>query len=259
MIILLHSSKTMKAPAAERTPRSPQLLDKARQLDAYLKTLKPEVLMRVMEVSPALAAKTQTLIADWHARPAGQSLALDSFVGDIYSGLQVSEFSPADRDYADKTLYILSGLYGVLRPCDGIRPYRLEMGYKLPDPVFASLYDFWGDSIAECLPKEDPIINLAAVEYSKTVTPFVDKSRIITPRFLTISPKTGQPAMVIVHTKIARGAFARWFIQNRVTEEKDLIKFSAIGYNYDAALSTPDAPTFICKEFGGKGLSMRLK
>jgi uncharacterized protein len=260
MIILLHSSKTMVPPASPAgSLTTPILLEKAARLDAYLKTLSAEQLARAMSLSPALAEKTHALIAAWTPGPEGLSAAVDTFKGDIYSGLQASELSAADRAYANESLFILSGLYGVLLPDDGICPYRLEMGYKLPDPHFASLYDFWGEDIASRLPEEGPIANLAADEYSRTVTRFVDPQRVITPRFLTVSPKTGKPAFVVVHAKIARGAFARWLITHKVRDPAQLEDFAEIGYRYEADLSQPAEPVFVCEEFGGKGLSVRLK
>jgi uncharacterized protein len=260
MIILLHSSKTMRQPSSGLVqPRPPQLLEKAQRLDTYLKTLSPAQLAKIMSISPALAQKTQELIAAWTSEPEEQSLAIDSFAGDIYSGLHANDLSPAERDYADQVLRILSGLYGILRPYDGIYPYRLEMGYKLPDPAFGSLYSFWGDAIAACLPGEGPIVNLAAAEYSQTVTRFVDAARIITPRFLTVSPKTGEPAFVVVHAKIARGAFARWLITSRIQDVSALPQFEDLGYRYTSDLSTAGSPAFVCETFQGKGLSIRLQ
>jgi len=237
----------------------PLLLDKAQRLDAYLKTLSPQQLAAAMKLSPALAEKTHALIAAWNADPEQQSPAIDSFIGDIYSGLHANDLPPKDRDYADETLRILSGLYGLIRPYDGIFPYRLEMGYKLPDPAFANLYTYWGESIAACLPVEGPIINLAAEEYSKTVTRFVDPARVIAPRFLTANPKTGKPEFVVVHAKIARGAFARWLITERIHFLDALTQFAEIGYHYAADLSQDGIPTFVCETFQGKGLSIRLE
>lgn len=260
MTILLHSSKTMRSPRPTAgTPQAPALLPQTTELAAYLQTLSPEALVRVMRISSALATKTHQVLADWTADPAHQSYAIDSFVGDIYSGLQASRLTPADRDFANEHLRILSGLYGILRPYDGISPYRLEMGYTLPDAPYANLYNFWGRSIAGTLPKEGLIVNLAAVEYSKTITPFVDQSRIITPKFLTVDPKTDEPTFVVVHAKIARGAFAHWMIVNRITGADALAAFNNIGYAYDAAQSTAAQPVFVCEEFGGRGLSMRLQ
>jgi uncharacterized protein len=260
MIILLHTSKTMRSsPLGDLPYRPPALLDKAEQLAAYLKTLSPGQLQKSMSLSPELARKTHTLVAEWTSDPESQSPAIDSFTGDIYSGLHANDLPKADRDYADQVLFILSGLYGVIRPYDGICPYRLEMGYKLPDPQFKNLYAYWGESITECLPKEGLIVNLAADEYTKTVTRYVDPQRIVAPRFLTVSPKTGKPAFVVVHAKIARGAFARWLITNRTHQLPDLVHFDEIGYSYDQSLSTPGEPAFVCQTFQGKGLSIRLQ
>ncbi len=237
----------------------PQLLGKAIELDGYLKTLSVGQLSKVMSISRVLAEKTHKLIALWSASPDAQRLAIDSFLGDIYSGLQVGGWSPQDREYANETLRILSGLYGIIRPLDGICPYRLEMGYRLPESPCPNLYNFWAADIAGTLPKDDIIINLAAVEYSKAVTPYLDPKRIVTPTFLTVSPKTNEPAFVVVHAKIARGAFARWLVINRVKELARLPEFNDLGYVYSNKLSSELLPVFVCKKFGGIGLSVRLK
>jgi uncharacterized protein len=185
--------------------------------------------------------------------------AAESFLGVIYSGLQIASFTAADRTYANAHLRILSGLYGILRPFDGICPYRLEMGYRLPAAKFANLYTYWGRSIADHLPAQGPIVNLAANEYSRAVLNFVEPARVVTPRFLTIDGK-GAPKFVAVHAKIARGAFARWLITERVPGSgDDLRAFADLGYDLDPATSTAREPTFVCTEFGGKGLSVRLQ
>jgi uncharacterized protein len=257
--ILIHSSKTMRSPARVTPVSTPLLLDKAVPLAKYIRSLREDQLQEVMGISKPLALKVLGMVAEWSTKPDQQSLAIDSFVGDIYSGLRASTLSKEDRDYAQQILRILSGLYGVLRPYDGVRHYRLEMGYKLPDQSFGNLYKYWGTSIAETMPKEGLIVNLSAVEYTKTVTPYIDPSRAVAPRFLTMNQKTGKPSQVIVHTKIARGAFARWLITSHITSPEELIGFKDLNYCYDAGLSAPSEPTFVCKTFGGIGLSMRLQ
>jgi cytoplasmic iron level regulating protein YaaA (DUF328/UPF0246 family) len=260
VIILMHSSKTMRPPTSGVEPGGvPVMLDRAEELVAFLRTLSPRRLAKIMNVSADLAAKTRDQYAGWSPEPDRQSPAAATFVGDIYSGLRVDSFTSADRAYADAHLRILSGLYGILRPFDGISPYRLEMGYRLPPGPYASLYRFWGASIAERLPASGRIVNLAANEYSRTVLPHVDPARVVTPRFLTRDPASKRPKFVVVHAKIARGAFARWLVTERVADTEDAIRrFADIGYRYDAALSDPGEPTFVCREFGGKGLSVRL-
>lgn len=259
MIILLHSSKTMKHPSAlGAVSRKPVLQDKAVELGGYLKQLSITELARVMHISAGLAAKTHDLMAAWNTKPDHQSVAIDSFVGDIYSGFRAGDMSQGDRDYADQVLRILSGLYGLLRPYDGICPYRLEMGYRLQSKKFADLYDYWGDSVAKLLPKTGLIINLSSVEYMRVVNPYVDPHRVVAPQFLTINPKDGKPTFTAVHAKIARGAFARWLVQEHAEDDTDLTLFTELGYAYDEQLSSPERPTFVCRNFGGIGLSIRL-
>jgi uncharacterized protein len=259
VIILLHSSKTMRPPAESFIATgTPALMDRVSVLGAYLKTLSPAAIEKCMAVSPKLAASTHDLLDSWSDQPDHARPAIDAFLGDIYSGLQVGDWTEADRLYAGEHLHILSGLYGILRPLDGIYPYRLEMGYRLPDKRFNNLYHYLGDSIAATLPDNEAIINLAAFEYSKTVTPFVEASRMITPSFLTRSPKTGEPTFVVVHAKIARGAFANWLIKERIDSIDRLSYYNDLGYRFDKALSSPTAPVFVCEQFGGLGLSVRL-
>lgn len=236
----------------------PLFIDKAHELSVMLKTLSPTTLKKMMHVSDSLAHKTQELLASWTDAPEKQRAAIDSFLGDIYSGLQVASLTDADRQYAQEHLRILSGMYGILRPLDGIYPYRLEMGYAMPDVGYKNLYAFWGDAIAKSLPAGEDIVDLSAFEYSKVITPYIDQTRLIRPQFLTISPKTHQSVFVVVHAKIARGAYAHWMIQNRIEDADKLNDFNKLGYVYDQGLSTPLQPTFVCQEFGGIGLSVRL-
>ncbi len=259
LTILLHSSKTMRPPNAKLTSyQKPMLLSDAAELAEYLQSLSSTKLQSAMQLSADMAEKTHSVISAWSIERSLQRPAIDAFLGDIYSGLQVQTFSEADRQYANEHLFILSGLYGVLHALDSIHPYRLEMGYKLPDEPYKNLYKFWGNQIAEQLPINTTIVNLSAVEYTKAVLPYVKDTRVVTPKFMTVSPKTGEPTFVTVHAKVARGAFARWIIQNKAEDESALQLFNDIGYKYEPKLSTPDVPVFVCKEFKGIGLSVRL-
>ncbi len=247
----------MRSPDLPAKPLgAPVLMQTAAKLAALYRVLSVQDIAKIMKVSEAKAAQVQEVLKGWSANPSQPIPAVDAFIGDIYSGLQVRGWTAADRDYAQKHLLILSGLYGGLRACDGIMPYRLEMGYKLPDG--GSLYKYWGDAIAQLLPSSTTsIINLSAVEYTKAVLPYTD-APVVAPKFLTVSPKTGEPTFVTVHAKVARGAFANWLITARVDNTDRLHEFTDLGYRYDAAASTPEQPIFVCKEFQGIGLSVRL-
>ena len=259
MLILLHTSKTMREDVAVHPPISkPALLVQANELTNHIRSLTTKQISNCMAVTPALAQKTHDTFMRWTTKPSGNS-AVDSFVGDIYSGLQTGNWTPEDATFAQDHLRILSGLYGILRPLDDIRLYRLEMGYKLPHMTSKNMYEFWNDRVANEIPESEPIINLTAVEYAKVLTPYIDTSRLITPAFMTISPKTGEPTFVTVHAKVARGAFANWLIKNRVTDTAKITDFNDLNYAYSPKLSTPEKPVFVCKTFGGLGLSVRLK
>ena len=260
MIILLHTSKTMREPAshADQALSTPVLLAQALELTRTLRELSILDIQTMMKISQKLAEETKDLITSWTDNVTVQRAAVDSFLGDIYSGLQAHTWSVEDREYAQEHLRILSGLYGILKPLDGIYPYRHEMGYKIPRAEYKSMYAFWGAKIADTLPDDEQIVNLTAVEYGKTVTKYVDADRIITPKFLTVSAKTGEPTFVTVHAKIARGAFARWLILHRIDAVDQLRTYSDLGYQFSESLSTALQPVYVCRKFEGLGLSVRL-
>lgn len=248
----------MRPPTDASLPyQKPALLDEAIELANYLASLSVENVQTCMRLSESKAAQTVDLLKDWSVAKTKQRPAIDAFLGDIYSGLQVQAFSDSDRDYANEHLLILSGLYGGLRALDSIYPYRLEMGYRLPDDRYTNLVRFWGTKIAELIPKNHTVINLSAVEYTNAVLPHIDNP-VITPKFLTISPKTGEPVFVTVHAKIARGAFAHWMITNRIEDVSELKNFNELGYECSGSLSKEHEPVFVCKTFKGLGLSVRL-
>lgn len=247
----------MRIPVESSKPlSSPLLLKDAQWLVRQYGMLDEMHLMKVMAVSAKKAADVQHMYKQWSTLSNKQIATIDAFVGDIYSGLQVQSWSDDDREYAHKHLLILSGLYGALRACDGVMPYRLEMGYKLPDG--SSLYAFWGDKIANVVDvKTTSIVNLSAVEYTKALLPYLNQ-QVITPKFLTLSPKTGEPVFVTVHAKIARGAFAKWLIAERIDDLAQLPLFTDLNYRYSKTLSAPEQPVFVAQTFGGIGLSVRL-
>lgn len=259
LTILIHSSKTMTNGArVHGAYQQPHLIQNANQLAHFMRSLSVSDIKSIMKLSDPMAIKTQTLFSQWNTQPDSQTPAIDAFLGDIYSGLQAHTFTEADREYANKHLYILSGLYGVLRALDCISPYRLEMGYKFPNTPYANLYSYWSDTIAGQLPQHTPIVNLSSDEYMKALLPHLQNTTVVSPRFLTLDASTNTPKFVVVHAKIARGAFTKWLIKNRISNIDDLKGFSDLDYKYDTSLSTSQQPVFVCKQFQGIGLSVRL-
>lgn len=145
-----------------------------------------------------------------------------------------------------------------MRALDSIYPYRLEMGYRFTQKPLDNLYKFWSEHLRHSIERDEQIVNLAAVEYTKVLLPYLDANHIITPRFLTRHPDTHEPKFVVVHAKIARGAFAHWLITRRIQDTSDIPEFKQLGYNYSNELSSKNEPVFICDVFDGIGLNVRL-
>ena len=229
------------------------MLDRAAELVDVMATKSPADLRSMMSISNDLAELNVERFQDWttpfdqsNARP-----AVLAFSGDVYLGMDVANrFTERDFTRAQKTIRILSGLYGVLRPLDLMQPYRLEMGSKVETDAGADLYSFWGDSITEQLnadlaesPGPAVLINLASNEYFGAVKPKQIEGRIVTPKFL--DEKNGDYKIISFFAKRARGTMAAWLVQERVDTIKGIVDFDGDGYRYDPARSTPDEPVFI--------------
>lgn len=253
--ILLHSSKTMVPTLSMSKLSVPYFQHEAKTLRRSIAGLNVAQIVECMHVSSSLA---QTVQAMYRSPLLTPSATIDIFRGDIYSGLRALDFTQTQKQFAQKHLVILSGLYGILKPYDGITPYRLEAAYRLPAEPYKNMYVFWGDRIAKRLPSSGPIINVTSVEYEKFVVPYVDTRRVITPRFLSIVKPGSAPKFVAVHAKIARGAFARWLILRGKDDVNGLEAFDDLGYEYDPVRSTSRQPVYVCRHFEGVGLSQRL-
>ncbi len=174
--------------------------------------------------------------------------AIFTFKGDTYVGLNAENFSKEDIDFAQQKLRILSGLYGLLRPLDGIQPYRLEMGTKIGINSKTDLYDFWTNSVTNKLNKEietgtKSLINLASEEYFKVIDESNLKLKIITPIFKSI--KNGELRTIGILSKRARGMMANFIIKNKLEDFQKLKEFSTDGYSFNEKLSSEDKLIFI--------------
>ena len=255
MITLLSPAKSLdyETRPATRKHSEPRLLDESLRLIDVLRELPASGVASLMGISDDLAALNAQRYADFAPpftmRNAKQAVL--AFDGDVYQGLDAPSFSERDFTEAQKTIRILSGLYGVLRPLDLMQPYRLEMGTRLSTSKGTTLYAWWGDRISQVLkddladsPGADVVVNLASDEYYKAVRPDVVDARIIAPRFEDTNAG-GKRSIVSFYAKRARGTMAGWLVRNRVRTASALTGFDEDGYRYDKASSTPDVPVFV--------------
>lgn len=255
MLIVVSPAKSLDFESQLVTDRhtEPRLTNRAAELVDVLASKTPDDLEALMSISPKLAETNFERFADWRSdvTPETGRAAVLAFAGDTYRGLEAGSFSTRDFTRAQKTLRILSGLYGVLRPLDLIQPYRLEMGTKLRTAAGDTLYDYWGGTVTEVLaddlaasPGAKALVNLASNEYFSAVDPDGLGGRVITPRFLDTTDD-GDTRVMGMFAKQARGAMARWMITERVDTLRALPNFDLLGYRHAPDLSDDDAPAFV--------------
>lgn len=256
MLIVVSPAKSLdyESKLATKKFSEPEMLDRSESLVSVMAAQSPDDISSLMHVSSALGELNFTRFQEWerpftteNARP-----ALLAFNGDVYTGMDAANsFSERDFTHAQKTLRILSGLYGVLRPLDLMQPYRLEMGTKLKTAQGNNLYDFWGTEIAENLnvaieesPGANVLVNLASNEYFGAVRTDALSAPIVAPVFLD-AKGSADYKIVSFFAKRARGVMSAWIIQNRISTRKALVDFEGMGYHYDAERSSNDRPVFI--------------
>lgn len=236
MKLLLNSTKTMNAsvpaPKGYRTTR-PAFADRAAELVAGLRSLPRARYRKELALSEKLAEEALADLHRWDEKGRPQTAALFAFTGLVYRYVAAAEWSPAVRKAADRDLLILSGLYGLLRPGDRITNYRLEMGSRWAPGRAKNLAHWWRDDLTAAvnrrLKKDEPILNLAAQEYVKALDPGLLKGRLLSPVFKERRPD-GSLKNAPVHAKMARGAMARWCLENGAREPADLLAFGELGW-----------------------------
>lgn len=237
MLCVISPAKRLRSAPAPQT--TPQFQAEAEALAGIAKGLSAADLGALMDISPNLAALNHARFADFAAQP--PQAAMYMFDGDTYAGLAATTLAKDALRWANGHLRILSGLYGLLRPMDAARPYRLEMGSRLQNPNGANLYAYWGGKIARAIndaaqdAQSAALVNCASTEYFSAVDVTALKLPVITPVFLETQDGNGR--VISFWAKRARGAMARYMCEHHITEPSDLRGFDAGGYKFDASHS----------------------
>ncbi len=251
MLVVVSPAKKLDWAERDMEMTAPAFQEDAVQLNAVARELSVAELMKLMHISEDLAKLNYDRFRAFEETPAADALrpAALAFAGDTYQGLEATSLDAEEMAWAQDHFRILSGLYGVLRPMDGMQPYRLEMGSKLKTARGKNLYDYWGSQIAEALNAQaeatssDILVNCASQEYFGVVDLKTLKPKVITPVFMEL--KNGTPKVVSFYAKRARGAMARHIIQHRLKDADALKDFDTGGYAYQPGLSEPDKPVFL--------------
>ena len=252
MQIILSPAKLMDFSDEMKEVKStrPLFPEKSKELIAVCRQLSEREIADEMTINAKMAREVYEYFQTYDLRSTPKQSAAIAYNGIAYKGLNAHDFSVKDFDFAQQHLNIISGLYGIVRPLDTIRPYRLEMQRKIVPPGYKTLYDFWEETVNEYLSKklrkgDKTIINVASKEYAKVVrrNMLPNGTKIIDIQFL--QQENDRLKQIVVHSKKARGLMSRFIIKNRLVDPEEVKGFDWEGYFFYPALSKEDSWVFV--------------
>jgi cytoplasmic iron level regulating protein YaaA (DUF328/UPF0246 family) len=250
MIALLSPAKTLDytRPLPALAPTAPRFADEAAFLAERAAKLSKRKLMELMHISEQLAALNVERYRDFADAP--ERPALFAFAGDVYTGFEAHSLDASAIGFAQDHVRILSGLYGLLRPLDAIRPYRLEMGTHWAPGRAKTLVKWWGSRVGDLLgddlaeQRSPDIINLASQEYWAAIAQATPAgTKVTTIEFMEDGPKGLR--FNSFAAKRARGMMARYICEHRLTDVAALKGFDSDGYAYDTSESDDERWRFV--------------
>ena len=246
MKIIISPAKKMNVDTDSLPVRDlPAFLDQTEELCRELQSKSPEELQKLWKCNDQIVALN---IERLRQRDLRRNLtpAVLAYEGIQYQYMAPGVFETGQFTYLQEHLRILSGFYGMLRPFDGVTPYRLEMQARLSVNGCPDLYAFWGDRLARALAGEAGlVVDLASQEYSRAVLPHLPPSvEVLTCTFGELR-KDGRVVEKGTLCKMARGQMVRWMAERGVRRSEELKDFQDLGYRYDAAHSGHDHYVFL--------------
>ena len=245
MRIIIAPAKKMRSDPDSLAPAGlPDFLPETEVLCAALRSMDPAALQRLWRCSDRIAALNVRRLEEMDLRR-NLTPAILAYEGIQYQYMAPGVFSQGEYDYVQTHLRILSGFYGLLRPFDGVTPYRLEMQAKLAVGGARDLYGFWGDRLARRLFAEtDCILNLASKEYSLCVSRFLEPSV----RFVTCvfgQEKDGKVLEQGTQCKMARGEMVRYLAETGAETLEAVRGFDRLDYRFSPAHSDEETLVFL--------------
>ena len=247
MKIIISPAKKMKREEYVAPLHRPMFLKEAGELLSFLRSLSDSEMAKVWKVKGALLSSSLSSLSMLSLEDIG-SPAIFSYDGIQYTYMSPSSLTDSMLEYAEKNLRIISGLYGLLRPLDGVGTYRLEMESPISIPGYGDLYSYWGGKIASSLMEDDRLlVNLASAEYSKAVLPYLPSTvTVVTPVFLDW--EKGRYVSKGVYAKMERGEMVRFLAETGAETVEDIMKFSSRGYEFSRFLSDSNTLCFVRKD-----------
>lgn len=245
MQIIISPAKQMRVDTDSIVAEGqPFFLEETKKLLSRLKTFDRGALRELFRTNEKITEENYLRYACMDLEK-GRTPALLSYVGLQYQYMAPQVFTVDQWEYVRTHLWILSGFYGMLRPKQGITPYRLEMQARLSVGEAKDLYAFWGDRLYKELVREEQVVlNLASKEYSKAIEPYLKREiRYVTCVFGSL--QEGKVKVKGTEAKMARGEMVRWLSKRQIEEPEDVRKFEGLGFSYCADRSGPGEYVFL--------------
>lgn len=247
MRIILSPAKKMQINVEEPYQELPVFMEQTEEIMEWMKSLSYEEAKKLWACNDQIAEQNYERFAHMNLY-SNLTPAILSYEGIAYQYMAPSVFEFGEFDYVQEHLRILSAFYGVVKPMDGVTPYRLEMQARAQIAGYKNLYDYWGDRLyREVLDDSHVIINLASKEYSRCIEKYLTKEdRYITCIFGEYADAEKRKVVQKgVYAKMARGEMVRFMAEHNVLEPDELKSFNRLGYGFDEEKSSDAEFIFI--------------
>lgn len=253
MIITLSPAQILDFSSEINISRSttPIYQKEADELNSLLLGLSVEEISQLMSINPQLGYAVYEYINTYNIADTPLRQAVLAYNGMVYQGLDFNTLDEKNIAFAEKHLRLFSGLYGMLKPLDLIKPHRLEMQTKLENNRGKTLYTFWKKALSEHLAEElkqnsNIWVNLNSKEYTKAIDrKLLPKGHQVIEPIFKEAKDDGTYKQIVVYTKKARGMLARFIIENQLEEAEHIKGFDSEGYVYSEQMSSGEEWVFI--------------
>lgn len=262
MLILLSCAKTMGSTSSVKVPFTtlPRFWQEAAEVALQMSQFSVEELERSLHVNAQIAVTNYKRYQAFHSEDTPALAALLAYTGIVFKRVNPSNFSAADFEYAQNHLRLTSFCYGLLRPLDMIRPYRLEGAVKLTEEGNQTLFSYWQsrltDGFIEDIKAAGGVLCYLASDEMHGLFDWKrieNQVRVVTPQFHTW--KNGKLSTVVVYTKMCRGEMTRFVLTNKIEDAENLKQFTWEGFEFDARFSTDNKFVFTN---GGNSASVQI-
>lgn len=252
MLILISPAKTMTGTSKLKAPAEtlPRFSKEANEIALNMTQFSKDELARILKLSPKLATENYLRFQEFHSEDNKPLQAILAYTGVVFKNINPKDFSKEDFLFAQEHMRFASFCYGLLRPLDLIKPYRMEFDVKLPELGYGNMYNYWRPRQTQLLIDDikkagNTLIYLASMDIQPSFDwKKVEQSvRVITPEFRVW--KNGKANTIVIYAKMARGQMSRFIIKNRISDPEELKSFSWEGFCYNEKMSEGDKWVFL--------------